>query len=487
MVAVVNEIPEKIQRLVHLAGSDAGFYVLAVHSFVEHFLRDILQVSSEDAFKDLVWSYRGQLIEEAAGRWIDGLYCLSELGRQHHFTNEVRHGFKLLAEDEAVAATHLFVIFCRLAGLSHLDPVKELEQSLEIWQERESVIEKNAALAVLQQELATVQEKNRELLGKLDEYEAHGRELRRLELKISEYSLQLEDTRERLKHKDERLDELRHERARLKTERKRLLGQMERFEDLRAYISNLGRFSVYTRTRLDYERSLTRLTPEQRDAVDAITLEGDFLVKGGAGTGKSLVLIEALRTAVRHPELDFGNRNRERLVLLTFTRTLAKFDAYVTAVLKVTGVTDLVHTVDSFFRARLRQVVPGARIDYEIMEELCSDLNTTGFLSDAELCAEVEGFLFANLVSREEYLDEVIERTGMRRRLSAGQRRTVWDIAEEMITEMESARRYSKNYARVKILEYLKTHPDDTAVRDVRYLFLDETQDLAACDLTALR
>jgi superfamily I DNA/RNA helicase len=121
------------------------------------------------------------------------------------------------------------------------------------------------------------------------------------------------------------------------------------------------------------------------------------------------------------------------------------------------------------------------------MEELTADLNTTEFLTDEELFAEIEYVIFGNLVTREEYLEEVIDRTGMRRRLSRGQRETVWAIREEMVTEMESAKRYSKNYARVKILEALRARPTDARMRDIRYLFLDETQDLAACDLAVLR
>ena len=56
--------------------------------------------------------------------------------------------------------------------------------------------------------------------------------------------------------------------------------------------------TVYTRTRLDFERSLVRLTAEQSKVLAQIKLNRDFLVKGSAGTGKSLVLIKALEKAL---------------------------------------------------------------------------------------------------------------------------------------------------------------------------------------------
>jgi hypothetical protein len=119
----------------------------------------------------------------------------------------------------------------------------------------------------------------------------------------------------------------------------------------------LCRFTIYTRTRRDYERSLMRLTAEQQVALDAITPGHDSLVRGGAGTGKTIVLLHA-----------WGKARRDlftpRTVLLTYTTTLVKYDRYL------------------------------------------AECTTTGFMSSAELATEVEDFLFANIVSKSEYLEE---------------------------------------------------------------------------------
>jgi len=66
-------------------------------------------------------------------------------------------------------------------------------------------------------------------------------------------------------------------------------------EDLERYLRYLGRLSIYTRTRMDYEQSISQLTPEQEQIVASVNPQKSLLIRGGAGTGKSLVLIEALR------------------------------------------------------------------------------------------------------------------------------------------------------------------------------------------------
>ena len=52
----------ELKRLVRLVGADAGFYVLALHSFVEHYIRDIAQASDSEKFHEVIWDFREGLI-----------------------------------------------------------------------------------------------------------------------------------------------------------------------------------------------------------------------------------------------------------------------------------------------------------------------------------------------------------------------------------------------------------------------------------------
>ena len=101
--------------------------------------------------------------------------------------------------------------------------------------------------------------------------------------------------------------------------------------------------------------------------------------------------------------------------------------------------------------------------------------------------SEVEYFLFAKAITEEEYVEEMIPRVGMRRRLSRSQWEEVWGIREGFVAHMESARRYSRDYGRYKLLRYLREHPEDRSIREIRYLFLDEVQDLSPAALMILR
>lgn len=488
----------KLTRLNRLVGSDAGFYVLALHSFVEHYIRDVLGLSDAERFPEVTWDYRNHLLATAEGAFVDGLNCLSSFAKQHRFTNDVRHAFGEMDPEEAVAATHLFVVFCGLIDIATHPQVRELERSLHVWNARETIGEQNRVLHSLRDQLAELRAANTHLLERLSRFEEREAQLAELEHRIERYSLELERVRAGAKSKDERVNELRRERAELRQQKRELLHQMEDYEALERYIRTLGRFSVYTRTRLDYERTLMRLTPEQGEAVTAIGTDQDFLVRGAAGTGKSLVLIEALKRGLAVGELAFGDEPAERALLLTFNRTLAKFEDYVVQMLGITDVRRLVQTVDFFLLERLQRIDPSWRFDFEAVDRAVAELNTTGFLSDVELSAEIEIYLFGNMVDREEYVDAVMARTGMRRRLSRAQRESVWTIRDEVARRMDASGAFSRNYARLKIVEYLDgtegvgsaagaATPPAAALADVRTLYVDEAQDLTAGDLLVLR
>ncbi len=479
----------KLKRLTRMVGTDPGFYVLALHAFVEHYIRDIAHASAAERFPDVVWEYRNYLMEEAAGDFVQGLNCLTAFARQHKFTNAVRHSFGELDGEEAVAATHLFVAFCTMVGIHTLPPVRTLEHTLSVWNERTSVAEQSRVLHSMQDQLSRLTDKNSELLSQLQEYESRQAELAALESRIEQYSLELQQTQGRVRAKDEKVDHLRHERAELREERRRLLRQMTRYQELERYIQNLGRVSVYTRTRLDYEHTLMRLTPEQEEAVSTIDELTDTLIRGSAGTGKSLILIEGLRRMLQVGQFDFAQEERERAVLLTFTRTLAKYEDYVAQVLSMDSVRSLVRTVDTFILERLQRINPAYHFDFNAVRDAVTELNTTEFFSDAELTTEIEDFLFGNFVTREEYLDQMTGRTGMRRRLAKSQREVVWEVRGEIVTRMRERGAFSRNFARLVILEHLDQADAGTAGRlaDVRTIFLDETQDLTAGDLKTLK
>jgi len=188
------------------------------------------------------------------------------------------------------------------------------------------------------------------------------------------------------------------------------------------------------------------------------------------------VLIECLRKAVIQNELDFGKN--ENVVLVTFTRTLAKYNRYISEIMGMDLPLDIISTVDTLFYKKLQIIYPETRYDFGLLESYFAREKTPDFLLPAEIISEVDNFLFANGITRQEYLEKLIPRHGMRQLLSRQQRRIIWKAREEFVDNMETNRTYTQNYGRLKLLKYLRLHPENKDIRNISYLFLDEVQDL---------
>jgi superfamily I DNA/RNA helicase len=199
------------------------------------------------------------------------------------------------------------------------------------------------------------------------------------------------------------------------------------------------------------------------------------------------VLLHALEKVKRARKGELELRPGSRILLLTYTSTLVKYDRYVAEILKEREADSLIFTADGFLQSRLKQLGRSQRVDYGIMARLAEKLNTTGFFSAQELAVEIEDFIFGTLVTRQEYVDERIPRKGMRQPLSAGQREEVWAIRERIVEQMEHDGILSKNYSRLKLIERLEAPPDDGDLRNLDFAFVDESQDLSAADLKALK
>ena len=107
---------ERLARLARMAGSDEGFFVLALHSFVEsHARADHPPLAYFDRFPELLWSFGDVL--KSRGVPVERLAALTRISKEHVLTNQVRHTFARLDAEEVLAATHNFLAFCDLCGI----------------------------------------------------------------------------------------------------------------------------------------------------------------------------------------------------------------------------------------------------------------------------------------------------------------------------------------------------------------------------------
>lgn len=476
---------EKLLRLKRLIGTDEGFYVLALHAFIEWYLRSEKGYGDELRFPELTWKLREELLEEQEHTFIEGLNCLGRLGKQHTITNQVRHAFEVLDAEEALGATHLFLSFCSLIGISNLPEVKSLSSGLSGWRNRASVIEQQAVLKHMQQELIHLQDRNQSLLRQKASYDKAKQELDELRLEIARYDIELQREKKRITKKDKKIDGLRKERHALAEERKRIENRFSDYDDLQKYLRYLSRFSLYTQTRMDYERYIGKLTPEQEEVANSISLKKDFLVRGGAGTGKSLVLIEALKRTIRQGELDL--EPGETVTFVTFTRTLAKYNQYLSELAGLKIPLNIISTVDSIVYRILKSLNPKSEFNFDIIDQFLRSITIPGFISPNNLISEIENFLFGTNISREDYVDKMIPRPEMPGTLNSDQRAEIFSLREDLIEFMEQENSYSRNYARLKLINYFSRNKEKLAEHTTGLLFVDEVQDLTASDLQFLK
>ena len=473
-----SAVDARMARLERLLGSDEGFFLLALHSFVESFVLDVYPAGRGGKFfPTLLWDFK-DFLKQKGRITVADQEAIVRITKEHTVANRVRHQMLRLDPEEAVAASHNFLGFCRACGIDH-PFLKSLRDNLKAWQDKKSPMERSSELARLKFDLFTAQRENKKLMQQAAEARDADAKAAQLDADLRARTAELARERARADSKAERVDALRAELNGLEQQRKTLSADLERFRDLDLYVEHLNRFTVYTRTRRDYERSLMRLTAEQQEALDVISPGHDFLIRGGAGTGKTIVLLHAYGRARRQVASELKLGKPSRTVLLTYTTTLVKYDRYLAELLRTPEEAGLIQTADSFFLARLRAMDPGWRVEYDAVQKLAQRFNTTGFLSSGELATEVEDFLFAYMVTREEYVEDRVPRRGMRQPLSAAQRAQVWDIRDLVAGSMEDIGIFSKNYSRMKIIQ----HP----VQDIDFAFVDEAQDLTAADLKALK
>ncbi len=452
-------LSDRLTRLENMQGSDPGFALLAVLSFVESLLREYLDdFSPRTSMPELMQRFGESYFKP-------GTYRLSadrsavELLHYQRLANNVRHHFaKISAEELQAALFRLFAFIRRLniPGDEISGQLKRIEQSLDVWNSRKSHFEDFQKLLETGFELTRSLQENSLLRVQLD-----GR--------ISEIN------RMRQSGPSETFNELPEDNSRESS-----------------YIRHLRRLSMYARSRRDFERQLIEASDEQNAVLRRIPSEGDFLVSGSAGTGKTLLLILALANYVRNHagELDFSAAV-ERVSLLTYTTTLTKYNRYLAGLIGDSSLEIRYSTVDALLNRLMEEQLDGRSILYSTEDFLPMFLQA--YHPDCGLDApdaldEIENYLFAHNISRGIYIDEAVLRRGREKPLSLDQRRSIWNQRDRFSQLMEDTHRYTRNFGRIRLLENIEQRRSlGTFTPPYKKLFIDEIQDLNLADIMLLK
>ncbi len=491
-----DTVSKNLIRLERLQGADEGLFVLAVHSFVEGWVRDAYRIDSKYdydfdyesgvvCFGDVIQRFLDDLKSRADNGYINGYATIVELIKQHKLTNGVRHSFAPLGTADVEKATAALVVFCGLAGLGKPEELDKISAALAAWNERRPLFELAAENRRLQTLRGKDNDERRKMAAELSDYAEKLRAVKTSAAELKKAQDELAAAESRSGKKDAKLDELRQK----KFELEKKLREAEREKDANSRLAETVRLfrtmTALTRTRADYERAIMRLMPDQEAALEQIKYNRDFLLKGAAGTGKTLVLLKAIERAETGEEGE-----KASIALLTYTTTLAKYDKYIASLLKRAPSGSSITTVNSFLENCLKQINDSYSINYDILKELVQKFPVPD-VKPADVDMEIEQFILANDIDKDEYLSGGLKRRGMKAALPKAQRAEIWGAAQKIIASMNETGTFSRNAAAQLIVrsgsgierpasaEAELLHPD--------LIFIDEAQDLPAVVIKALK
>ena len=485
-----------LDRISNMFGSDPGFYVVAIHSFIESIANRHCCFFEESSysFREKLEELRALLLKSNPGIRKDR-EVFNKIINEHRITNRVRHNFETLSKNEAAAATHNLITLCRAGNFADERDFDKILKNTDLWDRNKSLLETDDELRKIRIKLQLKNLETSALNKKLSEYRDSKQKLIEAEKILKKTKAEYNQLKNTSEHRKDKNEELRHKLRKLEDKLSLQEKDAVKAENLiseyagtvEEYISYNERLTHYSRTRRDYETSIIKLTVEQQNVVDNISLERDFLIKGSAGTGKTLVLLKAIEKLHKNSssQLDFSNEKR-RDILLTYTGTLVKYNYYISTILEENLAKDDIQTADSYLNNIFTALTEGSHVSYSILKTLIEENNTVDFLSSEELFTELEDFLFANNITEHEYTGIMIARRGLKKPLNQEQRKKVWKIRKKIISEMDKKNIYSKGASRCRLLEAFKDRSVYEKFR-VNHVFIDESQDLSSCEISILK
>ena len=483
-----KEVPpssEQIKRLKALQGVDSGVFTLAVFSTLEGHMRYQLknEVNNKTPFPDVLKTYRTHYSVGNPKEYM----LFKNIEANERNINFVRHRFENLSAEEAKAAIYLLSEFAKIFKLPHEDLINELATNLVTWNNRKSPLETAQELERANKELQKLSKENTDMAEKVSELEAKQNQLSTLNSKLKslqqDYDQQIANNK---KNKD-KIDELRRSKNEEEMKNRKaqqiIQEQIAKLSDAQIYIDNLARMTSYTRTRYDYEQSLLRLTREQESIVNQVKFEHDFLVKGSAGTGKSLVLLKTLEKLIQ-------NNKSTSFKLITFSRSLEKYNKYVAQLMNIENPVEkeIITTSEDYTNKLFADAFPGKGFSYNSPKCLERDPVVAGNPIGKEIWNEIDKFILPKGVSKKEYCDEKINRTGMKRLQSGTDRNKIWAAVEAIFAEWDNQEVLSVPYATYKLVSRIE-QGEYTVPAELKtdYLFVDEVQDLTVSTLRLLK
>lgn len=488
-----------LKRLEKLVDSgDNGFPILAMHSLIE---REITKAASLPLSNSLYYTFKQlyDFIEPNLSPEQKKIILKISKDKQE-LTNKVRHAYAELTPDETnLCANNFFSfldVFCpstkqfpeyttmKQAVYDALHDVKKISISEKTFKEMHEKIQKSMALerdyktTIRDYKLAqnTIQELSQKLETNKDEYSKKVKDLnKKYDAQRKSTHLASEEKKKMEKEISKLTSEYKSREACLRAEIERNLKKLEEIKDIMEAFEFEQRCFSYSEGRRDYLRTPIALSPSQEKIVHSVGENSDFLIRGGAGSGKTIVLLEILK------KLNQDKIIKNSCCFITYTKVLKYFSNSIMPDSKDS--TFDISTVDALLVRMTKQLFnKGIAYGKKPKENIERILG-----GNKETIEEIELFIWAKNVTKTDYLEKSCARTGMKEGMDNKRRQEIWATLERAKNKIEANYCWPKGYAVVRLLEEFGKRPSrfNSFIRD--YYLVDECQDLPLATIKLIK
>ena len=490
----------EIKRLIQIKDSgDFGIYTLAVYALLEHLLRakynapfkassrfpktanyGYSSFNEKKTFWKLFSMYRDDFFFDHRDN-PDALK-VAPIVKNHDYSlgydtaNAVRHDFRTASKEAASYATTLLkaVFEAEKSANPALDAVQksaeELFEILEYWDRTSKNAGNGEEMRALEKKIRELEKNAADVIAYRNALSEKQREIARLEKERNEI---LQKVNENAGEK-QRADELKIRLVDAETELKNAQNAAESYIEKNAAaeecLSFMAELLSYSSQRSRYERYLMKFSDDQQAVLDRIDFWSDFFIKGAAGTGKSIVLIKAMQKAQAA-----GKSTK----LLTFSSSLTKYNAHISALISGAPISKNVTTVRSFVNRLLKKYLGQKSIDDMFFKKhgaIFGEAGETAF-------DEAKNVIWAYQLSEKQYLLTSHSSIALK---DKNARSAVWEAVQNAQREMEALDEIPEEYAVVLLLKVLgKIALDESDCTDCS--FVDEVQDIYASALSLIK